>query len=247
MTSPSKNHPPTLAELVNFNRGQRDAWVASVARRLPPGTRILDIGAGPCRYRPLFAHCAYQAQDFAQYDGSNAGSPDHDWHYGELDYVCDASAIPAPDASFDAILCTEVLEHVPDPVRVLGEISRLLRPGGQAFLSAPLGSGLHQQPYHFYGGFTPYFYQRFLAQNGLALVKIEANGHYFRWMLQEIHRAVGILQKAYHYPRWHPMRWVFRIFTNYRVAVWLSELDDRLPVEAFSVGYHVEAVKKSGS
>jgi len=166
--------------LVNFNQSNRDKWVAGIAQRLPPGTRILDVGAGQCRYRLLFKHCDYRAQDFGGYTGTSEGFLKQEWGYGHLDYVCDAISIPVESGSFDAVLCTEVLEHVPEPIQVLKEISRILRQGGQAFISTPLGSGLHQQPYHYYGGFTPHFYTRFLEQFGFQVMSIEPNGHFFR-------------------------------------------------------------------
>src|SRR5262249_52505264 len=155
-----------------------DAWIAGVARRVPSGTRLLDVGAGMGRYRALFAHCNYRAQDFGCYTGTVDGVLRENWTYAPLDYESDAASIPVGPASFDVVLCTEVLEHVPDPVQVINEMARILRKGGQVFISAPLGSGLHQRPYHFYGGFTPHFYQRFLTAAGFDVVCIEPNGRF---------------------------------------------------------------------
>lgn len=235
--------PDRRDDLVNFNQRRRDEWVAGLARRLPPGTRILDVGAGPCRYRPFFSHCRYVAQDLAEYEGTPVGLLKEKWEYGELDYVGDAASVPAEDDSFDAVLCTEVLEHVPEPIKVLKEIGRILRPGGWAFISAPLGSGLHQQPFHFYGGFTPHFYRRFLTQFGFRIVSIEPNGHFFRMLLQEMNRGISTVLSRRMYPPWHPADWLCRVASSHRVARWLSRLDDEIPIEEFTVGYHVEAQK----
>lgn len=49
----------------------------------------------------------------------------------------DAARLPFPDNSFDRIICSEVLEHVPDPDAVLEEISRILKPGGLFIASVP--------------------------------------------------------------------------------------------------------------
>ncbi len=231
------------SNIAGFNQINRDKWVAGISARLLPDTRILDIGAGQCRYRPLFSHCDYKAQDFGNYGGTNTGLLKQDWKYGLIDFRCDATDIPVASGSFDAILCTEVLEHVPEPIKVLHEISRILRQGGQAFISAPLGSGLHQQPYHFYGGFTPHFYKHFLTELGFDVISIEPNGRFFRLLLQEMHRGVGIVHLRFHYPRWHPLHWILRFIVSSYVAKWLAQLDDETIVDEFTVGYHVEAIK----
>lgn len=76
------------------------------------------------------------------------------------------------DASFDVVLCTEVLEHEPEPIRAVHEFARIVRPGGKLLLTAPLGSGLHQDPFHFYGGYTPYWYRRFLTEAGFDNIEV---------------------------------------------------------------------------
>src|SRR5262245_31626356 len=134
-----------------YNTHLRRAWVRKQAEKIPSGARILDVGAGIGQYRGLFAHCRYEAPDFGQEPGT-VGS------YTAMDYVSYICAIPVEDGSFDVVLCTEVLEHVPDPGRAVLEMARILRPGGTLLLTAPLGSILHQEPYHYYGGYTPHWY-----------------------------------------------------------------------------------------
>ena len=106
-----------------FNEVGREEWVAAEAKRIPPGQRVLDVGAGEGQYRSLFAHCEYRAHDFGEEPGTIG-------KYTQLDYRSDILSIPAPDAAFDVILCTEVLEHVPDPHQYLTELAALLRPSG---------------------------------------------------------------------------------------------------------------------
>lgn len=234
-----------IAQIVGFNQINRDKWVASLAERLPPRTRVLDVGAGECRYQELFTHCEYQTQDLCQYEGTREGVLRDDWKYDKIDYVSDVTSIPVPDSSFDCVLCTEVLEHVPEPILAIKEFNRILRFSGDLFLSAPLGSGLHQQPYHYYGGFTPHFYRKFLTAFGFEIVRIEPNGGFFRHSLQEMNRAAHIIQSHRNYKRWHPMYWVLRLAFSRFIPIWFSRLDGEIFIEEFTVGYHVEARKVS--
>lgn len=227
-----------------FNIYNRRQWVAEQARRLPAGTRVLDAGAGIGQYRSLFGHCEYKTQDFAQ-EPATVGK------YTPLDFECDITAIPVPDGAFDAVLCTEVLEHVPYPIEALKEMARILKPGGRILLTAPLPSYLHQEPFHYYGGYTPYWYQRFLPETGFELESIEANQGFFSLFGQEAQRYVEILRspQARKTPflirtqlsllafLMLPLKHVLPLFGN-----WL----DRLHLETMATaGYHVVGRRKT--
>ena len=240
-----------LGSIFYFNEYNRDQFVSEVAKATPRGAKVLDAGAGSCKYRPLFTHCDYKTQDFHQYEGSSVGPmADKDvWSYGQIDYVCDATSIPVADGSFDVVLCTEVLEHVPEPISVVKEFSRILRVGGKLFLTAPLGSGLHQEPYHFYGGYTPYWYQLFLGKIGFEQIEIIPNGGFFKHYAQESRRfsawiaprhVTGIM-KILLMPFWMlTMPW-FRLVLPL-ACHFLDQLDTH---RGFTVGYHVTAVRRN--
>src|SRR5574339_584836 len=93
-----------------------DAFVGTVAAEVPAGKRVLDAGAGECRFKSLFAHTEYVALDFAQGDPA--------WNYSRLDVIGRLEALPFPDASFDHVLSVVVLEHTPQPGRVVEEFQR---------------------------------------------------------------------------------------------------------------------------
>jgi SAM-dependent methyltransferase len=206
---------------------------------------VLDVGAGPARYRRLFDGCDYKTQDFKKLTREQA-----QWSesidYGDIDYISDITAIPVADESFDVVLCTEVLEHVPEPIDAIRELSRVLRPGGRLLLTAPQRSGSHQAPYHYYGGFTPEWYRRFLPQWGLRIESIVANGGFFRAYGEETQRfVVMVLPENWRTTR----RWLWPAWAVIKAwalaVVFGCHLLDRYDVErGFTVGHHVFAVKE---
>lgn len=52
-------------------------------------------------------------------------------------FLCSLDAIPKPDLHYDAVLCTQVLEHVENPLNVLSEFNRVLRHGGKLLVTVP--------------------------------------------------------------------------------------------------------------
>lgn len=172
------------------NSSNRDQWVQSVLAELVPNSRLLDAGSGEQKYRRFCSHLHYVSQDNAAYDGKGDGHGGHveSWTYGATDYVCDIVNIPAPSDSFDVVLCTEVLEHLPDPVAAIGELTRVLRPGGLLLLTAPFCSFTHFSPYFFSTGFSRNWYSRHLGDLGFSCVEMTPNGNYFEYLAQEIRR-----------------------------------------------------------
>lgn len=188
----------------NINEIDRQAWLRQVLSALPQGIRILDAGAGELKNRQYCDHLDYVSQDFCQYKGTEGGAPDeglqsHGWDTTRIDLVSDITAIPAPDASFDAILCSEVLEHVPEPTHALNEFSRLLKPGGVMILTAPFGSNVHMAPYHYCSGFSKYWYEYHLTQRGFRIEMLTPNGDWFALLLQEITRLGGLERQRGHW------------------------------------------------
>ena len=232
--------------LFAFNLTNRDRWVAEQAASLPAGARVLDMGAGSCPYRPLFAHCLYQTQDFAGLGDEQLrhGS------YGAIDYRCDIANVPVKDGEFDAVLCTEVLEHVREPIKSVQEMARILTSGGRLMLTAPLGSGIHQEPYHYYGGYTPYWYQDFLGAAGFAQIKVEANAGSLRFFGQEAIRFVETTRPfklGMPLPLellWIPL-WVLLVpVLALAIPLVCRYLDRYDRDQRFTVGYHVTAIKR---
>ena len=102
--------------------------------------RLLDVGCGSKPYRPLFSVDAYIGLDI-----DSALSRQR----GMADYFYDGNAFPFVDGAFDSALCNQVLEHVFNPNEFLGEIARILKPGGKLLLTVPFVWDEHEQPYDF--------------------------------------------------------------------------------------------------
>jgi len=179
-----------LTDIGNVNR---QMWLRAKLSAIPPGQRILDAGAGEMLFKPFCSHLHYVSQDFCQYQkGNGEGLHADSWDTTHVDIVSDITAIPKPDASFDAILCTEVFEHIPDPGRALDEFARLLRPGGTLILTAPFGSLVHMAPYHYCSGFSRYWYEYHLPRRGLQIQELMPNGDWHTMLRQEITRLGGL-------------------------------------------------------
>jgi SAM-dependent methyltransferase len=143
--------------------------MCQAARALPRGARVLDGGSGDAPYRELFSHCEYVTVDWPGSVYSAAC---------EADIVASLEALPVPDQSFDAVLSTQVLEHVSDPAKVVSELFRVLTPGGHLWLTAPLVWPLHEEPFDFWR-YTAHGLRHLLERAGFRVERLEPRGGYF--------------------------------------------------------------------
>ena len=147
-------------------------FVTEAAQATRAGARVLDAGAGEAPYRELFVHCDYVTSDWAK--SPHAGAR-------HADIVASLDALPLHEGSFDAVLCTEVLEHVANPSSVLRELYRVLAPGGRLWLTVPFAAALHEEPYDYYR-YTRHALRALLEDTGFEEVTVDALGRYFTAM-----------------------------------------------------------------
>lgn len=145
--------------------GRRNDRIRQVLSRAPFGTRqplVIDIGAGSLDRRELLPGARYLGTDIRPLPG--------------LAFAADAGCMPLPDRSVDVVMGLELLEHVPDPFRVLQETRRLLRAGGIAVFSVP-----STFPRHDMNDFWRFTKQGFehLASNVFENFEVEVFGHTF--------------------------------------------------------------------
>jgi len=227
------------------NQSSRESWLKDTLSRVSNNSRILDAGAGTQRHRKYCKHLEYVSQDFGEYDGKgdDAALQTGKFDYGKLDIVSNITSIPEPNSSFDAIMCIEVLEHLPDPVQAIKEFSRLLKPNGHLIITAPFCSLTHFAPYHFSSGFNKYWYESHLAEYGFKDIKISRNGNFFEYLAQEVYRIPSISSR---YSESKPnLLELFSVFILQRMLLRFSKRDNGSS-ELLCFGYHVHARKEKG-
>lgn len=224
------------------NKTVREAWIEKSLKALPPGMRLLDAGAGEQAYKQWCEHLEYVSQDFAEYDGvgDSKGLQIGQWDYSRLDIVSDIIKIPEPDGSFDVVLCTEVFEHLPEPILAIKEFNRLLKKGGTLIITAPFCSLTHFAPYHYYSGYNRYFHEKLLKDNGFDVIEIANNGNYFEYIAQEVRRIPDMVNN-------YSTIKVGRLF-NFIAEIMLKFLERFSALDSGSdavlcYGYHVLAKK----
>jgi SAM-dependent methyltransferase len=163
------------------------------------GDRLLDYGCADVPYRGFFpADTHYVAADLA-------GNPD-----ATLLLNPDGT-VPADDGSFDAVMSTQVLEHVTDPALYVSEAFRVLRPGGRLMLSTHGVFVYHPDPED-YWRWTGAGLQHQLRRAGFDIVRFEGIIGLLPTGLQLVQDAV-----YWHLPR--PVQPVFALVMQTLIAL----------------------------
>lgn len=183
----------------DLNDSTCQAWIEKTLATLPRGWRILECSGGGLIHQKHCTHLDYGSHDLCP---NPAGSelPDSR-HLSGLNLhgsrVEDGiRSVQEPDGSFDAILCSELLEHLPDPTLALDEFKRLLKPGGKLILTAPFSSLVHGAPYHYYTGFTRYWFEHHLGQREFLIDELIPNGDWFTLLAQDLTRLGSMAKQS---------------------------------------------------
>ncbi len=130
-----------------------------------PGALVVDIGCGEQPFRRVIEaqHARYLGVDVSQ----NARRT--------VSLLAELSGLPLADGCVDVILCTEVLEHVPDARLAIREMARVLRPGGRLICTTPFLYPLHEEP-HDYTRMTVFYLSTLAREYQLEIVRLEKLG-----------------------------------------------------------------------
>lgn len=207
-------HPATLDSYTNLR-----ALLSAVERELVAFRGIvLDVGCGEMPYKPLIMKRADRVTRYIGLDLPASGfAPDVLW---------DGRTIPIGTGTVDTVLLTEVLEHCPEPPRVLAEVHRVLKPGGLLYLTVPFIWPFHDVPFDEYR-YTPFALQRMMQSVGFAEPRIEATAGR--------HATLAVMTGLW--VRRRPLGSLRRVATRkilstllWPIVWWLSRIDTR-PVE----------------
>lgn len=190
------------------------------------GRTVLDVGGGPGYFADAFRALG------ATYVGLDADAGELSLHGRDVTagtVLGSGLALPFRDGSVDVCYSSNVLEHVPDPERMAGEMLRVTRPGGLVFLSynnwlAPNG-GHETAPWHYLGGrraadrWAGAHGRRPKNDYGRSLFPISV-ARMLRWKDAQV--AAGAVDVVAVLPRYHPSwaSWVVRVPLVREVVTW---------------------------
>lgn len=144
-----------MADLVAAHYSEH---LSSIARG-----RLLDLG---CGFVPLYRAYCDLVDEITCVDWPATTHPSP-----HLDYECDLSKpLPLSSASYDTIVLSDVLEHVPTPEDLFREMVRVLAPGGHIVLNVPFFYWLHETP-HDYFRYTEFALRKFAGDSELEIVR----------------------------------------------------------------------------
>lgn len=130
--------------------------------------RLLDVGCGRKPYE-----CLLRVEEYVGLDLES----DRTRSVAAADHFYDGHRFPFVDASFDSVLCNQVLEHVFNPNEFVAEMHRVLKPGGRVVLTVPFIWDEHEQPFD-YARYSSFGLRALFEQSGFAIEqhrKINAN------------------------------------------------------------------------
>jgi len=202
---------------------------------LPSGGLVLDLGGNRLGKRGMFNIESYGLQ--VVYTNLSASKKPH--------AQADAEFLPFQDERFEAVVCSELLEHVSDPPCVLREIFRVLRKSGTALICVPFMNRIHGDP-HDYGRYTDYYWTEHLGKIGFDDIRIERQGGFWS-VLVEMLRYVLYLRTSL----WGLQRaWMLRIiaavaYSSKLKAMEWDQLNDSKanPPTGFTTGFGISARK----
>jgi SAM-dependent methyltransferase len=194
--------------------------------RLPSHARVLDYGTYD------FSLAAFSAAHgfIFQWEACDIRAPETPAQ-GPFFHIPPVGKLPVPDAQYDAIVLSHVLEHLPEPIAALSEIWRILKPGGLLYIETPSDRSLlrrshpnyarhgffsfwddptHRRPY------TPAALYRLVLGFGGECIEARYIGNALDWLIYPFIAVICWLRGDHH--RWTDAAWRAHKFSCYAIA-----------------------------
>lgn len=201
-----------------------------MAAEVAQSSKVLDVGAGNKPYKALFHRSVYASIDVQ----------------GDHNFIGSVMHMPLLDNHFNHVLCTQVLEHVTDPLKALEEICRVLKPGGILWMTVPQGWGVHGSPPSYFN-FTRYGILELCRKAGFVNYNIMERGGILRDLGYRIYVLPGIIRAQHKKNLFVTLLYWFSIpFCKFIIPKLCYVFDFLDRDQDFTLGYNVMAVKAGG-
>lgn len=200
--------------------------------------KMLDVGCGDKPYRDLF-------DNVTEYIGIDRPSsvdqkrPESAGRISQFDVVGSAAQLPFQNEIFDTILCTQVIEHLPNPVEFFLESARITTRCAKLLLTAPLVNPVHEAPYDFFR-YTNYGLTELCLRGGWRVKSITplggawlASGYLLLQTIEQRALLTSSLTKKY---TWRMI--------GAKLYTFMEFMDKRYPQKDTTVGFLLVASKK---
>jgi SAM-dependent methyltransferase len=151
--------------------------------------RLLDVGCGDRQFERIFRphvdeYVGIEHEATFRSTAANLGVKGPD-------YLYDGDRLPFQDASFDTLVSIQVLEHTPNPRRLVAEMARVLKKGGVLILAAPFSFRLHEEP-HDYFRYSPHGLKELCNDAGLVVENVEQVGSLWSLMGHKLNSYLAL-------------------------------------------------------
>lgn len=153
----------------------QESFLIESFKRVAPQARgrLLDVGCGQRPYEAIFT--PYVSEYIGIEHEATFGKTHASKSVKGPDLTYDGKRLPFEDKTFDTVLNCQVLEHTPEPGRLVAEMARVLKDDGLLILTAPFDFRLHEEP-HDYFRYTPHGLRTLCEKAGLEIVETHPMG-----------------------------------------------------------------------
>ncbi len=157
-------------------------WYDSNLKEFAKG-KLLDLGCGNA---PLYGTYSPFVDSVTLADWGNSLHKNR-----HLDVECDITKkLPFKNNSFDTLILSDVLEHIPNPNYLMSEINRILKPNGKVLMNVPFFYWLHETPHDYYR-YTEFMLQKMAEDQDMHIIKLEALAGGWAVLLDLVSKLLG--------------------------------------------------------